>query len=151
MSMVDIANAEPGNIDAVVFLDDFSGTGDTLADWWLNVESIVLPLGVDVLVGTLAMTTRAEDRIREFAYPVTTELLGPEADVLSAHNGSFDDEEKNQILSYCERTGCPPEYLRGYGGAGLLMSFKHGCPNNSLPILWCETDDWQNLFSRRAI
>ena len=24
----------------------------------------------------------------------------------------------------------------GYGSCGLMISFQHGCPNNSIPILW---------------
>jgi hypothetical protein len=151
VSMVDLADFGPDDLDAVVFVDDLSVTGDTLIEWWENVEPIVLPLAVEVVMGALIMTTEAEARLREFARPVVTELMGAEANVLSAESAVFDEVEKVSLLGYCDATGCGDDYLRGYGGAGLLLAFKHGCPNNSLPILWHESDGWQSLFRRRAI
>lgn len=151
LSMVDLAGVPAADLDAVVFVDDLSVTGDTLTEWWMKIESIVLPLGVDALVGTLVMTTRAEERIREFAHPLTAELIGPEAGVLSDDSDVFTEEEKARLLHYCELTGCGNRYIRGYGEAGLLLAFKHGCPNNSLPILWHDADGWIGLFTRRAI
>ncbi len=36
----------------------------------------------------------------------------------------------------------------GYGDLALTFGFSHSSPNNSLPILWYETDDWQPLLER---
>ena len=36
----------------------------------------------------------------------------------------------------------------GYGGMGLLLVFEHGTPNNTLPILWRDSEDYFCLFPR---
>ncbi|MDP1645713.1 MAG: hypothetical protein Q8L71_09465 [Thiobacillus sp.] len=36
----------------------------------------------------------------------------------------------------------------GCGDLALTLGFSHSTPNNSLPILWYETDDWQPLLER---
>ncbi len=71
--------------------------------------------------------------------------------VISAMSAVFNEAEKEALLAYCRRTNASPEYLRGYGACGLLVAFKHGCPNNSLPILWHNSKVWHALFRRSAI
>ena len=73
------------------------------------------------------------------------------ANVLGDRNADLDADEKAVLVGYCRATGSTAEYLRGRGGCGLLVSFKHGCPNNSLPILWGEAQGWRALFRRHAI
>lgn len=39
----------------------------------------------------------------------------------------------------------------GYGNLEMAVVFEHGCPNNSLPILWSELGgelEWRPLFKR---
>lgn len=36
----------------------------------------------------------------------------------------------------------------GWGGLGLLVVFEHGTPNNTLPILWRDSNDYFSLFPR---
>ena len=43
------------------------------------------------------------------------------------------------------------DFERGFGNCGLLLAFKHGCPNNSLPVLWYSRNNWRPFFNRRAI
>jgi hypothetical protein len=71
--------------------------------------------------------------------------------VLSEPSGLFSADQKARLLDYCVATGCSEKFVKGYGDAGLLVAFKHGCSNNSLPVLWVTSDDWQGLFRRRAI
>ncbi len=151
LTMLEVATLDPNAFDALVFIDDFSATGDTLTVWWENVESIIRPLGIEILIGALVMTSQAVARLREFAADaLPAEELGPESNVLEVEAG-FTDKERAALLEYCRRTDCAEDYLRGYGGLGLLLAFKHGCPNNSLPILWCESADWTSLFHRRTV
>ena len=150
--MIEIEPIPPDDIQAIVFVDDFSGTGDTLLKWWLTVEPLVLPKDVKVVVGLLVMNQRARSKIETFARALlsVTELTD-EHNVLSQFSSAFQQAEKESLRSYCASTGCSHEYVEGYGGCGLLVAFKHLCPNNSLPILWAQTPRWQRLFRRRAL
>ena len=63
----------------------------------------------------------------------------------------FSPEEKRSILTLCRDTRCSNDYIKGYGGCGLLVVFKHGCPNNSVPILWYDNQPhWERLFLRKS-
>ena len=136
VTMADLEKIDSGSLSGIVFIDDFSGTGDQLAEWWGIVEPIVRPKEVPILVALLVMNGPARSRIEQFAQSaVCVNELDEGADVLSEHNGDFDETEKTLLLQYCERTGCEVGLVRGYGSCGLLVAFRHGCPNNSLPIL----------------
>jgi hypothetical protein len=150
ITMLEFAKASPGDFDAVVFVDDFSGTGDTLARWWDNVESLVRPTNAQVFVGLLVLNAVARPRIEEFGELLAVEELDPTDNTLSDANETFTDAQKQRIRHYCQQTGVSAQYEAGRGGCALLLAFKHGCPNNSLPILWSKKN-WRPLFNRRAI
>jgi hypothetical protein len=150
--MVELEDIPPSDIDAIVFVDDFSGTGKTLVDWWETVEMMVLPKAATVVVGLLVMNHKARPKIENFAgVLVPVNELGEEYDVLSPYSNFFQQAEKDSLAAYCVKTGCSDQYLRGFGDCGLLVAFKHLCPNNSLPILWHESGGWNYLFRRRGI
>lgn len=149
-TMVDLMKP-PETLETVVFVDDFSGTGDTLVEWWQTVEPIVRPLGAAVVFSALVMTSDAADRANDLGTAIAVDEVAVEANVFHDDNPQFDAAEKATILSYCKKTGCSNDFLRGYKKSGLILSFKHGCPNNSIPILWYSRKDWYELFQRRAL
>src|ERR1700682_5675192 len=151
VSMLEVSQIQSGAVDAIVFLDDFSGTGDTLVSWWETVESIVRPSNAALFVGLLVLNERARVRIEEFASVLSVTELDAAANVLDAESKLFSDDQKAALLKCCTATSCGPRYEKGYGGCGLLVVLKHGCPNNSLPILWYDSPTWRALFNRRAI
>jgi hypothetical protein len=152
LSMLELTRIEPAKIDAVVFVDDFSGTGKTLEEWWQGVEPLVRPVGAAVFVGLLVLNEPARERIEQFADILTVEELGISDNVFTGENNQFSNSEKAALVEHCQRTGCGPEFERGFGQCGLLLSFKHGCPNNSLPVLWYGElgRRWRPLFKRHA-
>lgn len=150
--MSELERIPADKVDLLVFVDDFSGTGDTLREWWTNVEQLVLPKNAKVLVGLLVGTERALKATREsFAdRAIAAEELAESDDALSG-TSSFTTSDKRVIRKYCRRTKCSKDFVFGYGSCGLLVAFKHGCPNNSLPIIWAQSGQWTALFRRRAI
>lgn len=151
LSMLDVAKLQRGAVDAIVFIDDFSGTGESLEKWWENVEPIVRPTNSEVFVGLLVLNERAYKRIRAFAQVLAVEELTANENMLAPESSTFSEEEKPRVFEYCQRTGCGSKYEAGWGQCGLLIAFKHGCPNNSLPVLWFHDGNWRSLFNRRAI
>jgi len=151
-SMSDIESLDPQAVKAIVFIDDFSGTGKTLSDWWEVVEPLVLPKQASIVFALLVLNGLARDPILTFADEVlyVTEL-DERFNVVSRHSNTFGEDERQRLLIYCELTGASDDYIQGYGGCGLLIAFKHGCPNNSLPILWWDSKEWLPLFQRRGL
>jgi len=151
-SVPDVLRAAEGEIDVAVFIEDFSGTGTTLESWWYTVEPGVLPKVRVVIFGLLVLNFAARPKLEQFtAQVIRVQELTAVDNVLSGDCPLFDPQEKALLLNYCTRTRCPEDYVRGYGQCGLLVAFKHFCPNNSLPILWCRSPEWRNLFRRTAI
>jgi len=151
--MSDLEKLEPGTFDALVFIEDFSGTGNTLKSWWNNVETIVRPRNVPFAIALLVLNNRARKIVEQFADLICVDELDESCNVVSPQSGSFTAPEKQKIIHYCRLTGCADKYLLGYDGCGLLVAFKHGCPNDSLPILWhtCEHAPWEGLFKRSGL
>ena len=148
---LDLANSKAGDWDAVVFVEDFSGTGQVLSDWWLSVESMVRPLSVPIFVGLLVVSPAAHQVIASFAEVLAVEELEDSANVLSDACKELSGAQKARVTHYCEKSGAPETFREGFGGCGLLLAFKHGCPDNSLPILWHSHKKWTPLFRRSAI
>lgn len=153
VQMLDLARAKKGDFNAIAFLDDFSGTGDTITDWWQGVEPLVLPLDARVVVSLIVLNYRARASLESFATRVIhVEELDEAADIFDVACAEFDDTEKGLLLEYSKKTGCDKKYLRGYGDCGLTISFRHGCPNNSIPALWYSNQKgWKGLFVRRTV
>jgi hypothetical protein len=152
-SMSDVEALDSSDVDAILFVDDFSGTADSLVTWWEEVEPLVLPKQAIVGISLLVLNHLARSPILEFAdILLAVNELDLTYDALSEHSRYFArEEDRNLLHSYCEKTGASPDYIHGYGECGLLLAFKHGCPNNSLPILWWNSDHWDPLFQRYGI
>lgn len=152
MLMADIEDLPPGDIRVIVFVDDFSGTGNQLREWWTNVEMLIRPKEATIAVALLVMNTRARVRIEEFAeHALAVVELSDNSNVLHQNSQAFTAAEKTTLLHYCSQTHCAAQFMRGYGDCGLLIAFRHGCPNNSLPILWYNARPWRALFHRSAL
>lgn len=151
VDMLELSKSAPGDWDAVIFIEDFSGTGDSLVEWWASVESVVLPLNVEIYVGLLVISDAAYAPIQSFAQVLAVEVLDGAANVLSPASAKLTAAEKARVKHYCEKSGAPMTFRDGYGSCGLLLAFKHGCPDNSLPILWYPDKKWKPLFHRNAI
>ncbi len=136
----------------LVFLDDFSGSGRTIIEWWENVEPLILPLNATISIGVLVLNYKAIRAINDLKhYLFFIEYLNEEMDMFSSKSDIFIESEKEILLRYCMSTGCPKNMFRGFDDCGLLIGFQHGCPNNSLPLLWYSRKEWKNLFYRRNL
>ena len=148
LTQTDIKN----RLKAIVFIDDFSGTGNTIKDWLLTIEPIILPLGLEMSFGILVLNYVADEELSKINKNIHfIEYLNKNRNIFYNECNSFSSNEKAAILTACKITCCTDTYLKGYGECGLLVSFQHGCPNNSLPILWYSSKKWINLFNRREV
>lgn len=159
---------EPSSHSALVIVDDFAGTGRTIA---AGLEAFLEPISVQlqsnnmpVVVVLLFATTEAQERISKLASRFSSlriEVylgveLGPEAHAFRQdHPGIWKDgDERDRAKALCLNLGkgLYKEPL-GFGSQSLLIAFPDGCPNNCLPILFASragTQPWQALLPRPA-
>lgn len=158
-SLFEIQKLKPGDVDCVFIVDDFVGTGRTFTEWWETMaESLLLPLQAVTAIGVLVAAHEGMSPLESVSEHVFVgDELGEEDNVFSAKSRVLTEDLKNGLLDYCKKTGCSNEYVTGLGGCGLLVAFKHVCPNNSLPILWHATKPsktkkgWRALFRRQGL
>ena len=136
--------------DTVVFIDDFSGTGQQACLAWENSFSELLPEGPTAYLVLIAANIAARNRIQE-----ETELLVvPHIELTDSDNifspscRHFNSQEKQIILSYCQKIH--PNLPKGHGDCGMVVVLAHNCPNNSIPILHGvnRRKRWEGLFRR---
>jgi len=133
--------------DTVVFIDDFSGTGKQVCDYWKELPELLpeQPTTYLVLVG---INNKARKKIEEETdLQVVSQFDFDDTDNLfSDHCTHFSSDEKDKILSYCRKAD--RRYPKGSGECGMVLVFAHNTPNNSIPILHTNHGAWEGLFKR---
>ena len=152
------------DVEGIVFVDDFIGTGRTatraLEETLSPLTDLVEKLGIDVfLISISGFAEAAENVERRLSKLIPTcriSLLEPLGDSDKCFS------EKSCILpDPAQRTRAKEiaaSYGRklvrdaplGFGNCQALVVFENTCPNNSLPILWAQGPDnnWSPLFPR---
>ena len=144
----DLIREELSAGDTVVFVDDFAGTGQQACDAWHEQLAELLPGNPRTYLVVVAAGRRAVDRIGEETglQVVTSLVLEPGDDIFSAACQQFTRREKADLLAYCLKAD--PRKPRGFGECGFVIVMAHGTPNNSIPILHANHEDWRGLFPR---
>ena len=140
-----------GEDDAVVLLDDFSGTGTQVCDAWNDPEtsfgSLLAGIGKVYLI-LVAASKAARQRIatETSILPFPAHNLHESDNVFSEQCRHFTEADRATLLRYCEIAD--KEYPKGFGNCGFLVVFQHRPPNNSIPILHADHPKWTGLFPR---
>lgn len=133
--------------DTVVFVDDFSGSGQQACGFGPTLE-LLLPDKPRTILALVGATRQARERItRDTGLIVSShfELTAPD-NLFEDACGHFTPEEKERVLTYCVQADAT--YPRGRGDCGLLLTFAHNTPNNAIPILHVNKRQWRGLFPR---
>lgn len=156
----EISNVPEGT--AIILVDDLSGSGDQFDEFWkAQALSELAKTRADLKfhLATAAIHQCALERIRK-DYPITVnyaELLGPQHHFL---NGEVLNQYKRaafrelvvakhaEVVAAVGLNRSPTIPATGYDDLGLCYAFEHATPNNSLPILWMETETWHPLLNR---
>jgi hypothetical protein len=157
-------DAEPGDdrFKAIVFVDDFVGTGTTACegfcqmleglsrdDWKQRLQMFFL-----VVSGFKAGLITIERYLHQHDWPVKIHAC----DVLDDRDSCFhpsaqvfaDERERISAREMVRDIGERIEKKQplGYGGVEALVVFGDTCPNNTLPVLWKNGAEWTALFPR---
>jgi hypothetical protein len=139
-----------GPDDTLVLIDDFVGTGDSVCSAWEeSFAELVVGVGRVYLIVVAALR---DGRVRVAEETSMTCLAGQELTADDNFFGDqcaiFNDDEKRVMLTYCRRAS--RREPKGYKECGLVLTFQHRCPNNSLPVLHVENSRWTGLFPRHG-
>ena len=136
--------------DHVVFVDDFAGTGQQMVTYWPTMQELVASEARCYLLLT-ALTDDAERNIlQNTELTVIARLKMTAADnIFSAECAAFDDGEKNHLENYGKIAW--PNHPKGYGNCGLTLVLSHKTPNNAVPILHANHQQWEGIFPRNLL
>lgn len=155
------------DIQALVFIDDFVGTGNSAITYLKEVCKDITPVikGRDlklkfVFVSIVAFT-EGWLRLQKEVDSLGVDVLLHTCETLDQKNQCFSENslyytnaaEREQAKELAINFGKQLEkkWPLGYGNLELALVFEHGCPNNSLPILWDDASgdfEWRPLFKR---
>lgn len=133
--------------DTLIFVDDFSGTGEQATSLWPTIQELISS-DAKCLLLLSATTAIAKRKIEQESNLriIASRTLKDEENIFHDSCKKFSPEEKREILKYCLRAD--KQMPRGYGDCGLLFVLSHKTPNNSLPILHKVNKEWKGLFPR---
>lgn len=143
---------------AIIFLDDFIGSGRQSAQFWKNlVQPIMLSRSnCKVILGVLVGYTSGIQyltRVTGFI-PVVVDTLSESDRPFSEQSALFPDpDERERARLVAEKYGkrLYPKYPFGYASAQSLVGFFYSTPNNTLPIFWSTEHNWQPLLPRAEV
>ncbi len=158
----DLVNKRADELKGIVFVDDFIGTGETLAKTFetLSPSTVSVLRTEGVLVWLLVVTgfrkgvLRVEESIAAQDLPVSIHICDPldEGDMLFSDKSKVfsDPMERARAKDMAYECGVAvlPDAPFGYGDCQAAVVFESKIPNNCLPILWRATKTWKPLFKR---
>jgi hypothetical protein len=137
--------------DAVVLLDDFSGTGTQVCDAWNDPATSfgALLAGVGRVYLILVAASKAARRkisTETAISPMPAHELHESDNVFSDQCKHFTNADRRRLLHYGEIAD--KRSPKGFGDCGFVVVFQHRPPNNSIPILHADHSKWTGLFPR---
>ena len=148
-------------VEKLILIDDFAGTGRSLERGLERQRELLEEAkraGVGVVICCLVGFGDARSRVERFiarckldAVVYICEELGSEHKAFSPQSRMFSFEaERTAAKEIAESIGIKLDRRQplGYGALASLVVFAESCPNNTLPIVWAQTDKWKPLFPR---
>lgn len=159
----DLANIRIGNKDVLCLVDDFSGSGKTIKDFYAEHNENFARFTYKYAI-LLAYMPKAEGVMKS----VRIKALGDEHEsIFERRNSVFGSEKRmKELRDFAYKYGkrlYPSNKKRsnalrplGYANSKALIAFDYTTPNNTLPIIWADkfvgnSRCWHPLFPRFAI
>lgn len=155
--------AEPKNLQALVFVDDFIGTGDSACQYFERLarecgellSASNLRVFFIAVSGFEASRIKVEKVLTDCNLPVRVHICEP----LDESDKCFGEKSKvfSNIVERERAKGIAYEkgvklatWPLGYGACEAIVVLEQSCPNNTLPILCADSSDppWKALFRR---
>lgn len=161
----DYANVDnPSSYNHIIFLDDFIGSGKTFYKVFRKTDSVqkwITDNNIEniYILSTIIMT-EGRDFIRDKFPTHNIQIFAEERNKIFDKKLSplslISDSSKVKILAKKHGDNIPvfgfPPFVApfGFDKSESLVAYFHCTPNNTLPIIWAKTKDWEPLFPREA-
>jgi len=156
--------SESEGLNALVFVDDFIGTGNSAKDYFSELgqqhgnflAKSGLRIFFIVICGFVDRKVEIEELLEKIKLPVNVHICDPIdelAKCFSEPSSTFPDSgelERARAIAYEHGAKIVNKNFLGYGDCQTAVVFETNCPNNNLPILWAASEDppWRPLFER---
>ena len=154
-----IEYAKRVGINRFLFVDDFLGTGEQFCGF---AQQFQLSASLQGCYGVYAPLVAHAAGIAEVRrclpglHVVAVEVIDDGYSLFSNESPWFDDGVNSPEVarefydSLVARLRFPikPEALRGFGKLSLAYAFNHATPDNCVPIIWSEGNNWKPLLER---
>jgi len=145
------------NIESLILVDDFLGTGDTAIRFWSSPIIQEIIKNYSSLKFYYIVLIALERGMKEVEKNTNLKVICPqifdeEHRVFSDRSFVFPEKGKRDLArQICEKYGGNLEgkkYALGYKDSEALLGLHHNIPNNTLPIIWSDKKGWFPLFHR---
>jgi hypothetical protein len=138
----------------IVLVDDVSGSGKRIEDYWKQVvpryiKRLLSLKRFELWIVLYAMTPSSRKALAKTLpnFPISTHLITvlPDASLI--------DQIPLEVVKLCKKYAQLIDMegaAFGYRGSACPFIFEHGCPNNLPVILWASNKHWKGLFPNRA-
>jgi hypothetical protein len=159
----DVNNAiQSQNVKAIIFVDDFLGSGDQFSQFLHSQKLPFVHPGVHWIYAPVIASREGLDLLRSVQPTVklvTAEVLEDTHKFFCAANWKLltsgaiaDADAKAFYLELLKRKGLNfSTFEFGYSDMELCIGLEHSSPDNSLPILWYKGPNWTSLFDPRQL
>ncbi|MBZ9572554.1 hypothetical protein KJA15_04455 [Patescibacteria group bacterium] len=145
------------DINYILFIDDFLGTGDTAINFWESsiIKNLIKNFpDITLYYLPLVALKKGVDNVTSFTRfkIISPQIFTEDYRVFSDKSCIFPDRKKREeTKKMCEVYG---EYLEGinyslgYKDSQALVGLHHNIPDNTLPIIWSKSKGWYPIFKR---
>jgi hypothetical protein len=155
----EIKHVKEAGISQFLFIDDFLGTGDQFCQFSKQFDLTSVLEGCYSVYAPLVAHMDGVNAIQETLpalHVIAVEMIDNSYSLFSDDSPWFNDGVNSASTarafydSLVTRLQFPlhPQTLRGYGKLSLAYAFNHATPDNCLPIIWSEGNNWKPLLDR---
>ncbi|MFC1724053.1 hypothetical protein ACFL4T_00395 [candidate division KSB1 bacterium] len=155
ISTEDFRNLKTGKDSAIVFIDDFIGSGHQAAALW---REIIAPIvshekQSNIIFAALVGYENGIEYLHkntEFKIIVADKVLSSESPFAEDSRIFEITEERVHARNILQKYGKHlfPDHPFGYASSELLVGFFYSTPTNTLPVFWSYKADWKPLLPR---
>ncbi|MCS4537643.1 MAG: hypothetical protein HYY67_02125 [Thaumarchaeota archaeon] len=136
----------------VFFVDDFIGSGQSVIEHWGTIQHYEDRDNHTYYFAVMVAYKEAIDEIRKQTFEhfeiITSRELTNRNRAFHKKSKIFTDKEKEILKEYCKRISSSDKHRYGHNNTQSLVVFQDRAPNNVIPILKQNTNNWYPLFPR---
>lgn len=140
----------------IIFIDDFVGSGKTFCDEYKDEKDIESWIKANKILNVYLLCSV----IMSDAKKMIETKFNKEVIIFAEERNKIFDIKNSPLVSYKNLHAIKTmaykygksikENPYGYEATESLISFFHGTPNNTLPIIWSAKNNWNPLFPRKV-